>query len=80
MRSKTMWHSRIGKKNCRAMGYSLQTGNNLYGKHTKELGLRERPKFSPVSAPHTSVSGTMKEQMCTYSQQFGATTVWKHPW
>ena len=62
------------------MGYSSQTGNNLYGNRTNELGLHGKPKFSPVAVPHISVPGTLKEQVYTYSQKFGATTVWKHPW
>ena len=44
------------------------------------LDLHGKRKFSPVAVPHTSVPGTLKEQMYTYSQKFGATTVWKHPW
>ena len=39
----------------------------------KELGLHGNPRFSPVAVPHTSVRGTSKEQMYTYSQKFGAT-------
>jgi len=43
-------------------------GNNLYANHTKELGLHGEPKFSPVTVPHTLVSGTTKEQMYNYTQ------------